>query len=156
MKSPEIDETKLPAVKKIIDEINHFVVDENCDEESSELKELAQKLREVTGKETLSIEPFMYYSSYTTLEDAAMMALLPTPQKSGISDEEIRELIGKIANAEILVSHGEAANDYFLEVLELETGLDNITDYIYNPDAVGMEPDASLEEIIEKIIADKI
>lgn len=50
------------------------------------------------------------------------MALLPAPQKSGLSDEEIRELIGKIASAEIVCSHGEAVNDYFLNLLEL-TGL---------------------------------
>lgn len=155
MELPKIDETKLPEVKEIIDEINHIVIDENCDEESPEVKELAQKLREVTGKEELSIAPFMYYSSYTTLEDAATMALLPIPQKSGLSDEEIRHLIGKIASAEIVCSYGEAINDYFLDILKLETGLDNITDYIFNPDEIGMDLHASIEEITERIIADR-
>lgn len=155
MELPKIDETKLPAVKEIIDEINHFVIDENCDEESPEVKELAQKLREVTGKEELSIALFMYYSSYTTLEDAATMALLPIPQKSGLSDEEIRDLIGKIASADIVCSYGEAINDYFLDILKLETGLDNITDYIFNPDEIGMDLHASIEEITERIIADR-
>lgn len=148
MEFPKIDETKLPVVKEIIKEINHFVVDEDCDEKSPEVKKLAQKLQEVTGKKELSVEPFMYYSSYTTLDDAATKALLPIPQKSGLSDEEIRDLIGKIARAEIIYLHGEAMNDYFLDVLKLETGLDNLIDYIWNLDV-------SIEEIIERVIADK-
>lgn len=156
MEFPKIDETKLPAVKEIIDEINRFVIDENCDEDSPEVKDLAQKLREVTGKENLSVCPFVYYSSYTTLEDAATMALLPTPQKSGLSDEEIRNLIGKIARAEIVCSHGEAINGYFIDVLKLETGLDNVFDYLYNPDKIGLDRQASIEEITERIIADML
>lgn len=155
MEFPKIDETKLPAVKEIIDEINHFVVDENCDEDSPEVRGLAQKLREVTGKEECNVYPFLYYSSYTTLEDAAIMALLPTPQKSGLSDEEIRNLIGKIARAELVCLHGEAINGYFIDVLKLETGLDNVFDYLYNPDEVGMDRHASIEEITERIIADR-
>lgn len=155
MEIPQIDESNLPVVMEIIDQINHFVVDENCDEESPEIKKLAQRLREVTGKEELSIDPFMYYSSCTTLEDAAITALLPAPQKSGLSDEEIRDLVGKIARAEILRLHGDAINDYFLKLLEVETGLGNITDYIYNPDEIGLELQTSIEEIAERIIADK-
>lgn len=79
------------------------------------------------------------------------MALLPTPQKSGLSDEEIKEIILKIANVEF----EESVTDYFLEVLKLETGLRNIIDYIFNPDQVGMDSHASIEEIIEKIMHDK-
>lgn len=37
MKYPEIDKTKLPIVKGVINKINYFVVNENCDEESLEL-----------------------------------------------------------------------------------------------------------------------
>lgn len=155
MEFPKIDEAKLPAVEDIIDEINHLVIDENCNEESPEVKELTQKLRKVTGKKELSIAPYMYYSSYTTLKDAATMALLPTPQKSGLSDVEIRELIGKIARAEIISLYGEAINNYFLDILKLETGLDNIIDYMYNPDEIGMDRHASVEEITERIITDK-
>lgn len=151
MKIPNIDETKLPIVKEIIEDINHFVIDENCDTDSLEIQNLAKKLRETVGKEDLSIDPFLYYSSYTTLDDVAMMALLPTPQKSGLSDEEIKEIILKIANVEF----EESITDYFLKVLKLETGLRNIIDYIFNPDQVGMDFHASIEEIIEKIMHDK-
>lgn len=45
--------------------------------------------------------------------------------------------------------------NYFVEILEVETGLDNVTDYIYYPQLAGLEPDASEEDIIKKIIADK-
>lgn len=152
MKYPTLDKVKLKEVEDIIEEINHLVIDENCDEESLELQAMTIKLREVTGKDDLSILPFMYYSSYTTLEDAAITALMPTPQKMGLSKEEIKELIGKIINAEILELYGEAMNDYFVEVLELETGLDNILDYLYNPTEIGLDRDASVEDIIEKIM----
>lgn len=151
MKIPNIDETKLPIVKEIIEDINHFVIDENCDADSLEIQNLAKKLRETVGKEDLSIDPFLYYSSYTTLDDVAMMALLPTPQKSGLSDEEIKEIILKIANVEF----EESITDYFLKVLKLETGLRNIIDYIFNPNQVGLDLHASTEEIIEKIMHDK-
>lgn len=45
--------------------------------------------------------------------------------------------------------------DYMLKVLEVETGLDNITDYVYYPEEVGLDPDASFEEIVEKILLDR-
>lgn len=151
MEYPKIDETKLQIVEEIIDKINYFIVDENYDEESTEIKELSQKLREVTGKKDLSIDSFLYYSSYTTLEETAMMALMPIPQKTGLLVEEIKELVLKIANVEF----SEAETDYFLKVLKLETGLHNLIDYIYYPELVGMDKDADIEEIIKKIIADK-
>lgn len=97
------------------------------------------------------IDSFLYYSSYTTLEETAMMALMPIPQKTGLSVEEIKELVLKIANVEF----SEAETDYFLKVLKLETGLHNLIDYIYYPELVGMDKDADIEEIIKKIIADK-
>ncbi|MDE5782565.1 MAG: hypothetical protein K2I03_14005, partial [Lachnospiraceae bacterium] len=49
----------------------------------------------------------------------------------------------------------EAELDYWMNVLEIETGLNNITDYIFYPDLVGLELDASLDEIIAKILIDK-
>lgn len=151
MECPKIDETKLQAVKEIIDEIDYFAVDKHCDEDSPELKDLAQKLQEVTGKKDLSIRPFIRYSSCISLETAAKMALLPIPQKRDLTDEEIKEIVLKIANVEF----DEATIDYFLKVLKLETGLYNITDYIYYPELVGMDKEADMEEIIKKIIADK-
>lgn len=42
MKIPNIDETKLPIVKEIIEDINHFVIDENCDADSLEIQNLAK------------------------------------------------------------------------------------------------------------------
>ena len=37
----------------------------------------------------------------------------------------------------------------------METGLNNITDYIFNSDEIGFALDASPEEIITKILSDK-
>ena len=62
-----------------------------------------------------------------------------------INDDKIRELVKKICNAEF----SESENDYWLNVLEKETGLD-ISDYIYYPDMYGLDMDAESDEIAEK------
>ncbi|MDY4414130.1 MAG: hypothetical protein SPE43_07200 [Ruminococcus sp.] len=67
-----------------------------------------------------------------------------------INDDKIRELVKKICNAEF----SESENDYWLNVLEKETGLD-ISDYIYYPDMYGLDMDAESDEIAEKILSDR-
>ena len=42
-----------------------------------------------------------------------------------------------------------------MEYLEINTGLDNLTDYIFYPDLIGLDFDATLEQIADKIIADR-
>lgn len=39
--------------------------------------------------------------------------------------------------------------------LEINTGLDNLTDYVFWPDLVGLPSDADLAQIAEKIIEDR-
>lgn len=151
MEYPKIDETKLPIVKEIITKIEYLCVDKDYDEESQEVKELIYKLQEVTGKQHFNIKSFAYYSSYTSLDEIAISTLLPIPQKTGLSNEQIKELVIKISNVEF----DDAIMEYFLDVLKVETGLRNITDYIYYPDQLGMEMNASIDCIIERIIKDK-
>lgn len=151
MKLPEIDETKLHAVQAIIEKIESVTVEKGCGEDSPELKALAQQLQEATGKNDLSFRPFMRYSSCVSLETAARIALMPVPQAGGLTDEAIRDLVLKLWQVEF----NEAETDFVLKVLRLETGLRNITDYIYNPNCVGMDLHASVEEIIARILADK-
>lgn len=149
---PDIDETKLSEVMELIDQIDDFIVEKGKEDDDPEILERLEKLRELSGKNDLEIAPFKYYSSYTSLNTAARSVLMPTPVKENLSDEDIRELIQEIAEA----TFDEEVNDYFLNVLRVETGLHNITDYIYNPDEVGMELNASLEEVIERILADRV
>lgn len=80
------------------------------------------------------------------------------PKKCGMTDGQLTELIRRISELDFDVPQNalEATNDYFLEVLEIETGLDNVSDYIYWPDVVGLDLHAGLDEITAKILADSI
>lgn len=154
MRSPEIDESKLPEIMEIIKTSASLIETKDCENDTAAKKELAglqKKLREVTGKKRIAIKQFMAYWSYTSLENAARMALLPKPVKTGLTDEQISEIAYKVCRVE----YDEAALDFFIKVLKVETGLNNITDYIFNSDEIGFALDASPEEIITKILSDK-
>lgn len=154
VKEIKTDETKLSQVKELIDQGANLMAEKDCEtdmEARQELNDLQNRLREITGNKEIIISDFKRYWSWTDLETVAKIALAPTPQKSGLSEEEIREIVMKIANVE----YDEATMDYFLNVLKVETGLSNITDYIYYPDEVGLDENAEIEEIIDKIIVDK-
>ena len=45
--------------------------------------------------------------------------------------------------------------DWWLEYLKVNTGLVNLTDYILYPNLVGLDMQATLEQIADKIIADR-
>lgn len=154
MKIPEIDETKLPEVMELIDRGAILMEEKDCDtdeEGKQELLGLENRLREITGNQEIGIRNVRRYWSAANLETVARTILLPLPEKSNLTDEEIREIILQISYAEA----DESSIDYLLKVLKVETGLSNITAYIYWPNEVGMELSASIEEIIDRIIADK-
>lgn len=160
MKYPEIDESKLPEVMKIINDAANLMAEKDCreDEEAKkELETLQKQLIEATGKPQINIRDYQRYWASTNLETVGRSALYPPPQKSNMTDEQLTELIRRISELDFDVPENalEAINDYFLEVLEVETGLDNITDYIYWPNLVGLDLHAELDEIITKILADK-
>ncbi|MDE5824035.1 MAG: hypothetical protein K2H91_05040, partial [Lachnospiraceae bacterium] len=79
---------------------------------------------------------------------AARGALMIPPEKEDLTDEQIKEIVLDI------LKHDEAEMDWWLNFLEVNTGLDNLTDYIFYPDLVGLDRDASLEQIADRIIAD--
>lgn len=133
-----IDETKLPQAMELIDLIAE---PENSDADRNAA--LAQ-LRILTGNMELKESDFFEYWGYTSLEEIARKFLLPAPQKYGMSKEIITDLIRKIQNAEF----PESENDYWLSVLELETGHHGISDDIY-------WSDMTAEEIAEKALAKK-
>lgn len=167
MKYPEIDESKLQEVMRIIEtaaslmEENGFMEEEDWEgdtEAGSELTALQKQLREITGDEKLQITDYYAYWSYTSLETVARNVLHQPPVKTGMTDEQLTELIRRISELDFDVPENalEATTDYFIQVLEIETGLDDVSDYIYCPEEVGLDLQAGLDEITAKILADSI
>ncbi len=74
---------------------------------------------------------------------------MPLPSKDNLTDAQIKEMVLNILN------HEEAETDWWLMYLKLNTGLNNITDYIFYPNLVGLDMQATLEQIADKIIADR-
>ena len=68
-----------------------------------------------------------------------------------MEEKRLTEIIEKICRCE----YSESETDYQLKILEQETGLCNISDYIFWPNLAGMRLDADISEITAKILADK-
>lgn len=139
-----IDELKLKQTMEIIDKIA------DCDNDD-EIVRLEKALREITGKEELCAENCFEYWSWTSLEELARTFLMPSPEYQGLSDEKLTEIITKICEAE----YSESEMDYQLEVLEKETGLSDVSDYIFYPDEVGLSMESDTSEIVAKILSDR-
>lgn len=139
-----IDGLKLKQTMEIIEKIA------DCDNDD-EITEHEKALREITGKAELSAENCFEYWSWTSLEELARIFLMPLPEYQGLSDEKLAEIITKICEAE----YSESEMDYQLEVLEKETGLSDVSDYIFYPDEVGLSMEADISEIVAKILSDR-
>lgn len=74
--------------------------------------------------------------------------MLP-PVKENLTDAQVREII-----LNILSYDSESEMDYWIEYLTVNTGLPDLTDYIFYPDMKGLDGNASLEEIADKIISE--
>lgn len=152
MKAPEIDESKLPKVMELIEKAAS-IMEENMGSDDAtvkqELDDLQKKLRDITGNKKLNVNEFQRYWSYTSLETMAKKALRLPPEKCDVTDDQIWEIVVNILN------HDEADMDYWLKFLKVNTGLTDLTDYIFYPNFKGMDGDATLEQIADKIIADK-
>lgn len=154
MLKPIVDESKLPVVMEIIDRLAEIFNEEDFENDEavkSEMAGLESRLIELTGKNIEQCQPFQKYWAYTSLETVARKALMPKPQKENLSEEQLREIYENI----VYVRQGEAETDYLLEVLVMETGIEDITDYIYYPELVGLNEDASDEEIFQKIMRER-
>lgn len=152
MKEPVIDETKLPEVMKIIDKAASLLEEKDCETDEiakDELATLQRSLREITGNEKIVITDFQDYWGVTDLETVARGALIRPAEKENLTNAQIKNIVLNILN------HNEAETDYWLQYLIVNTGLKNLTDYIFYPDLVGLDEDASLEQIADKIIADR-
>lgn len=71
------------------------------------------------------------------------------PSKDDLTNAQIKEIVLNI------LSLREDEMDWWLKYLKINTGLDNLTDYLFYPDLVGLDPQATLEQIADKIIADR-
>jgi hypothetical protein len=60
--------------------------------------------------------------------------LMPVPMKEDLTEFQIKEIVTNI------LKHSEAEMDWWLNYLKVNTGLDNLTDYIFYPDFVGLDP----------------
>lgn len=152
MKEPIIDETKLPEVMKIIDEAVSLLELKNCETDEiakSELAALQTRLCKITGNEEIELTSFRFYSSVADLEATARDALICPPEKENVTNAQLKDIVLNILNYDEPVMH------YWIKYLIVNTGLRNLTDYIFYPDAIGLDKNASLEQIADKIIADR-
>lgn len=150
MKLPEIDRSKMDEVMELIDKAADLL-ESSRGERTPELDKIERRLRELTGRPDLDAEEFAEYWGWTSLENFAETVLMPIPEKSGLSDEELAEIIAKVCRAELK----ESEIDYFIKLLKVETGLEDVSDYIYYPDSVGLDMDADIPEIAAKILKDR-
>ncbi len=158
MKKIFIDETKLQEVMDIIDNAASLMEEKDCknDEEArNKLEKLQEKLENLTENKEIDITNFREYWGCISLEEAAKSVLISPPQKENITDGEIKEIIFSIFSDDNIGLVGESEMDYWIRYLELNTGLPNLSDYIFWPGLAGLDENASLEEIANKIIADR-
>lgn len=106
-------------------------------------------MREISGNRKLKIENFQRYWGYTDLETAARKALMSPPPKGSLTNEQLKEIVLHI------LEHDEAEMDWYLTYLEINTGLENLTNYIFYPNLLGLDSQTTLEQIADKIIADR-
>lgn len=152
MKEISIDETKLPAVMEIIKKAVEIMSEKDCANDEAakqDLENLQQKLRKITGNKQIQIKDFQRYWSAMDLETVAREALMVPPSKDDLTNAQIKETVLNI------FSFNEDEMDWWLKYLKINTGLDNLTDYIFYPNRVGLDPQVALEQIANKIIADR-
>ena len=144
--------TKLSEAMEIIEQAAALMAEKDCEQDKKAkgaLEHYQQQLRTISGNDSLQIKMFAQYWGWTSLETAAKKALLPPPLKADFADDEIREIVLSI------LDHEEAEMDWWLDTLKVSTHLDNLTDYIFYPDEVGLDAQATLNQIAEKILADR-
>ena len=127
--------------------------DVNNSDIRKETGNLEKRLKELTGKTIEECEPFRQYWSYTSLEDVVDRILMPPVKNEGLSDNELREKLENFFNG--IATMKPSKLDRAIEELELETGIDNVSDYIFWPELIeGLGKNPGKEAIIKKILDD--
>ena len=70
-----------------------------------------------------------------------------------MSDEQLIELIRRIYY--VVDVSSEREHVHLLNLLEAETGIAAVSDYIYYPELVGLPKDISFEDLCKKILEDR-
>ncbi|NMM61907.1 hypothetical protein HBE96_04225 [Clostridium sp. P21] len=136
LKFPEIDESKIAYVSRLID----FIAENGTEDYHNELLELNL----ITDKKYTGIE-FAEYWGWTSLDIISKQALTPNPPCIlDLSKNEIMEMIG------IIKSHFENGEDveaeYYTELLHKSLSLSDILHYVM----LNGEP----EQIADKMLED--
>lgn len=161
LRPPDINEELLPVVEELIESIS-VQLEEGCfdineenkiifddAEAAEEINIKAIKLKELFKKD-IKVMEFYHYWNHSSLEDVAKELLMPEPPY--LKDITLEELI-EVINEFFTLEHIEAFYEpYYIKLLEKSFGLNDISDYIFNPDLKGVD-DYPLK-ISEKIIED--
>ncbi len=148
----KIDETKLSEVMSMIKRAAQIMEEMNTDIDEKAKEELGvieKNLRKLTGKENFDIVEVNAYWSYTSLETVAELALMQKPQRLGLSEQVLGELIEELFASKLL--EREAMLDYWTDFFEIETQIEDVMDYFFNMDDKGEVGYASVDEIMERI-----
>ena len=129
---PEVDETKLSELIKLIEEINQL----------NNPQGLEKQLQNLTRKKEIHFQDVLNYWEWSELEAFARSLLMPNPEKQNLSDSELAEIITAVCECR----YSEPETDYLLKVLETETGRTDISDLIFYPET------DEVSEIIRKIL----
>ena len=143
-----MEDNKIKETAEIIEKISDIL---SRGGKSGELSALKEHLESLTGRENIDVEQFRDFWTFTNPESLAERLLMPEAEKIKLSDSDIHRIVKKIC----LADYSEAETDYWIEVLEKVTGLP-VSDYIYFPYLMGLEPEADEAEIAEKIIEDRV
>ena len=141
------DVNKINEVSRIIERIAELM---NGGDNSAEINVLKLRLEEITGKNNIDVDNFRDFWAFTSVESLAERLLMPNAKKMNLSDDRITEIIRKIC----LCDYSEAETDYWIEVLEKETGI-CVSDSIYFPYTKGLEITATEEEIARTVLLDR-
>lgn len=148
----QIDEAKLQEVQEIIERAAELIENKDCDTDKHAKKELSglqKRLRILTGKKQFDIRNVYGYWAYTDLETIAAKLLMQEPQRQGLSDEALQELIQSIFASGDLKK--EARYYYWCDFLELETGIDGVMNFLLDFNEKGALTYAPIDTVMERI-----
>ena len=143
-------------VSEIIDRLAIIFDEEDVDSSDikSELEKLENRLKELTGKTIEECEPFRQYWSYTSLDDVVDRIMMPPAGEARLSDDELRTKLERFFD-EIATMKPSKLDRVIME-LENETGIDNVSDYIFWPELIeGLGKNCEKDKRINKILSDR-
>ena len=148
------------ARKEVAEIIDRLAViydeeDVNSPDILREIERLGARLKELTGKTIEECRYFEQYWSYTSLDDVVDRVLMPEPEEGErLSDDETREKLEKLISEISTIKPSKL--DRIIVELENDTGLDNVSDYLFWPELIdGLGKNADAETKIKKILEDR-